>query len=76
MGGALVLTPGGSPSLGLVESSQVSYFIIKPIHQGVPALVQWVKNLTEVALFTAGVAGLIPGLAQWVKGSSIAAAAA
>lgn len=29
----LVLTPGGSPSLGLVQTPSLSYFTIAPIHQ-------------------------------------------
>ena len=37
---------------------------------------QWVKNATAVAEVTGEGAGLIPGLAQWVKGPSIAKALA
>ena len=38
---------------------------------GVPAVLQWVKNLTTVAWVP--VEDLIPSPVQWVKGSSIAA---
>ena len=41
-------------------------------------MVQWVKNSTAVAWVAVEppVSGLIPGLAQWVKGSGVAAAVA
>ena len=39
-------------------------------------MVQWVRNLTAVASGHCRGTGLIPDLAQWLKGSSIAAAAA
>ena len=42
---------------------------------GVPAVVQWVKNMTAGAWGCCGGAGLIPSLAQMVKGSGIAAVA-
>lgn len=41
--------------MGLLEAPQVSCLIIKLIHQGVPALVQQLKNLTAVALVVAEV---------------------
>ena len=34
-------------------------------------MAQWVKNLTSVPLVTVEVAGSIPSLVQWVKGSSL-----
>ena len=41
---------------------------------GVPAVAQWVKNLTIVAPVAAEAQGSIPSPAQWVKGSGIATA--
>ena len=43
---------------------------------GVPAVAQWVKNLTAVAWVAAEAAGSIPGPAQWVKRSGIDVAVA
>ena len=40
-------------------------------HQGVPAVAQWVKNLTTAALQSLQKCGSIPSLAQWVKGLDI-----
>ena len=43
---------------------------------GVPAMAQWVKNLTIEAWVAAKMKVQFPSPAQWVKGSSIAAASA
>ena len=43
---------------------------------GVPAVAQWVKYLTAVARGPCRGEGLIPSLAQRVKGSGVAAIAA
>ena len=43
---------------------------------GVPAAVQWVKNLTAMTLVAMEVWVQPPAPEQWVKGSGIAAAAA
>ena len=40
----------------------------KKVSTGLPVVVQWVKNLS-----IHDNVGLIPGLAQWVKGSRVAA---
>ena len=39
------------------------YFCLKKVHIGVPIVVQWLMNLAR----NHEVAGLILGLAQWVK---------
>ena len=45
------------------------YFAVHlKLTQGVPTVAQWVKNPTGIRED----AGLIPGLAQWAKGSGIA----
>ena len=45
------------------------------MHQGVPAVAQWVKKLTAVAQVAALKVHLFsPSQAQWVKGFGIAAA--
>ena len=45
------------------------------INEGVPAVVKWVKNLTMAFQGHHGGTGLIPSPAQWVKETSVAAAA-
>ena len=80
--GSLVLTPEGSPSLGLVEAPQVSSLIIKPIHRGTPAVAQWVHDLTAGSSHCGSVemnlisihedAGSIPGPTQGVKDPALA----
>ena len=45
----------------------------REVRPGVPAMVQWVKNLTAVARVAAG-ASSIPSLVQWVKESGVATA--
>ena len=82
--GSLVLTPEGSPSLGLVEAPQVSSLIIKPIHRGTPAVAQWVHDLTAGSSHCGSVemnlisihedAGSIPGPTQGVKDPALARA--
>ena len=47
-------------------------FVTRKIMRGVPAMAQGVKNLTASRVSTE--VRVDPGLAQWVKGSSIAAA--
>ena len=39
--------------------------------RGLPAVAQWVKNLTTMAQVTAEITGSISGPAQWVKGSGV-----
>ena len=46
---------------------QFNFFKLKK--KGVPAVVQWVKNLTAAAHCRS--AGSIPCLVQWVKGSGV-----
>ena len=48
---------------------------IKTTVLGVPAVVQWVKNLTSVAQVASEVQILSPVPVQWIKGSSVAATA-
>ena len=43
---------------------------------GIPAVAQWVKNLTAMAQVAAEAQVQFPSLAQWVKGSSIASSVA
>ena len=48
---------------GLVLGPKTSQINIKSEMLGVPVVAQWLTNLTSIH----GDAGLIPGLAQWVK---------
>lgn len=53
----------------------VIFLQLKELVLGIPSVVQWVKNLTAVSWVATEVLIQSP-LAQWVKGSGIAAAAA
>ena len=47
----------------ITKDTDNSYFFIKEEISGVSIVAQWLTNLTR----NREVAGLIPGLAQWVK---------
>ena len=53
----------------IVQYREQSQYFIRITSGGVPAVVQWIKNPTSVALVAAEEAGLIPGPVQRVKGS-------
>ena len=45
----------------------ITFEWVKSVFKGVPIVAQWLTNPTRYH----EVAGLIPGLAQWVKGSGV-----